>query len=83
MHRQRYSLEGEMNGDTARLTVRQAYEVMLLFLEGEADLTESEDLAELLSQYRFGRDGEPRDQQAWEAWEKAAAGVLGSANPDS
>jgi hypothetical protein len=71
-----------MNGDTARLTVRQAYEVMLLFLEGEADLTESEDLAELLSQYRFGRDGEPRDQQAWEAWEKAAAGVLGSANPD-
>jgi hypothetical protein len=67
-----------MNDDTARLSVRQAYQAMLLFLEGEADLTESEDLAELLSQYKFGRDGEPKDQQVWEAWGKAVAEVLGA-----
>jgi hypothetical protein len=56
---------------------------MLLFLTGEADLTESEDLEELLSQYRFGRDGDPRDPQAWASWEKAVAQVLASANPGS
>jgi hypothetical protein len=66
-----------MTDDTTRLSVRQAYEAMLVFLKGEADLTESEELDELLSQYRLMPDGGTHDPAAWEAWQKAVEQVLG------
>lgn len=66
-----------MMDETARLSARQAYEAMLLFLKREADLTESEELDELLVQYRLMPDGGTHDPQAWEAWQKAVEQVLG------
>jgi hypothetical protein len=68
-------MEGAMDAGPATLTIRQAYEAMLVLLEREADLTDSEDIAELVSQYAFKRNGEPRDPDAWDSWLKAVAEV--------
>jgi hypothetical protein len=62
------------------MTVEQAYRAMLVFLEREADLTESSDLADLVSEYRVGDDGLPRDSTLWEEWLEAVGKVV---RPDS
>jgi hypothetical protein len=67
-----------MDAGPPTLTVRQAYEAMLVFLTRECDLTESEDLAELLAQYALTCDGGTRDPDAWESWLRATAQVTGS-----
>jgi hypothetical protein len=66
-----------MDAGPARLTVKQAYETMLVFLKRECELTESEDLAELLAQYALTDDGTTRDPDAWNAWLQAVAKVAG------
>ena len=53
------------------MTVEQAYRAMLAFLEREVDLTESSDLADLVSEYKLGDDGLPRDPTLWEEWLEA------------
>jgi hypothetical protein len=55
------------------MTVEQAYRAMLAFLEREVDLTESLDLADLLSEYKLDADGRTRDPALWEAWLAAVA----------
>jgi hypothetical protein len=69
-----------MDAGASKLTVRQAYEAMLVFLTREADLMDSEDLDELLAQYAFKADGKTRDPDAWDGWLKAVAQVTGSGN---
>jgi hypothetical protein len=50
------------------MTAGQAYRAMLAFLEREAELTESSDLADLVSEYKLDADGQTRDPALWEAW---------------
>lgn len=50
------------------MTVEQAYRAMLAFLEREVELTESSDLADLVSEYKLGDDGQTRDPALWEEW---------------
>jgi hypothetical protein len=66
-----------MDAGPATLTVRQAYETMLVFLKRECELMESEDLAELLAQYALADDGTTSDPDAWNAWLQAVARVTG------
>lgn len=60
------------------MTVEQAYRVMLVFLEREVELTESSDLADLVSEYRLGDDGHPRDPTLWDEWLEAVGKVKAS-----
>jgi len=60
-----------MNAHTDTLTVEQAYQVMLAFLEREVDLTECSDLADLLAGYRLDEDGRTSDPALWEEWLEA------------
>jgi hypothetical protein len=57
------------------MTVEQAYRAMLAFLEREVELTESSDLADLVSEYKLGADGQSRDPAIWEEWLAAVASV--------
>lgn len=57
------------------LSVEQAYQAMLLFLEREAILTESSDLADLLSSYRMDDQGRTSDPAVWDEWIEAVADV--------
>jgi hypothetical protein len=63
------------------LTVEQAYRAMLAFLRREVELTESSDLADLLSEYKLGDDGRARDPTLWEEWLEAVGKVLGQEKP--
>jgi hypothetical protein len=65
-----------MNAADKTITVEQAYRVMLAFLERELDLTESSDLADLVSEYKLGADGKTRDPAIWEEWLEAVGKVL-------
>lgn len=58
------------------ITVEQAYRVMLAFLQREVELTESSDLADLVSEYKLGADGQTRDPAIWEAWLEAVGKVV-------
>lgn len=66
-------------GDT--LTTAQAYRAMLLFLEREAAVTESSDLADLLSEYRLDDAGQPADPAVWDEWLDAVAHVARDGEP--
>ena len=59
------------------LTVEQAYRAMLVFLEREVELTESSDLADLVSEYKLGADGHSRDPAIWEEWLEAVSKAKG------
>jgi hypothetical protein len=63
--------EDSMSAKDNTLTVEQAYRAMLAFLEREVELTESMDLADLVSEYKLGDDGLPRDPTLWEEWLEA------------
>jgi hypothetical protein len=54
---------------------------MLAFLEREVDLTESSDLADLVSEYKLGADGHSRDPAIWEEWLAAVGKVKGLDKP--
>jgi hypothetical protein len=64
-----------MNAADNTMTVEQAYRAMLAFLQREVELTESSDLADLVSEYRLGADGHPRDPTLWEEWLEAVGKV--------
>ena len=68
-----------MNAADKTMTVAQAYRAMLVFLEREVELTESSDLADLVSEYKLGDDGQARDPAIWEEWVEAVGKVV---NPD-
>jgi hypothetical protein len=63
------------------MTVEQAYRAMLAFLEREVELTESSDLADLVSEYKLGADGQTRDPALWEEWLGAVGKVLHPQKP--
>jgi hypothetical protein len=63
------------------MTVEQAYRAMLAFLEREVELTESSDLADLVSEYKLGADGQTRDPALWEEWLEAVGKVLRPQKP--
>jgi hypothetical protein len=63
------------------MTVEQAYRAMLAFLEREVELTESSDLADLVSEYKLGADGKTRDPALWEEWMEAVHKVLPPQKP--
>ena len=65
-----------MNTADNTMTVEQAYQAMLAFLQREVELTESSDLADLVSEYRLGADGQPRDPTLWEEWLEAVQRVM-------
>jgi hypothetical protein len=67
-----------MNAADNTITVEQAYRIMLAFLEREVDLTESSDLADLVSEYKLGADGKTRDPAIWEEWMEAVGKVVKS-----
>jgi hypothetical protein len=62
------SMENDKDGVDTPLTVEQAYRAMLLFLERECVLTESSDLADLLSGYRIDSHGHTGDPAVWDEW---------------
>jgi hypothetical protein len=62
-----------MNAADNTMTVEQAYRAMLAFLQREVELTESSDLADLVSEYKLGADGQTRDPALWEEWLEAVA----------
>lgn len=57
-----------MNAADNTMTVEQAYRAMLAFLQCEVELTESSDLADLVSEYRLDADGKTRDPALWDEW---------------
>ena len=57
-----------MSAANMTMTVEQAYRAMLAFLEREVELTESSDLADLVSEYKLDADGQTRDPALWEEW---------------
>lgn len=50
------------------LTIKEAYQVMLLYLENLYELTDSDDLAGFLGSMQFLEDGSTADSAAWEDW---------------
>jgi hypothetical protein len=62
--------------DTNTMTAEQAYRAMLAFLQREVELTESSDLADLVSEYKLGPDGQTRDPAIWDAWMVAVGKVI-------
>jgi hypothetical protein len=70
-----------MSAANNTMTVEQAYRVMLAFLEREVELTESSDLADLVSEYKLGADGQTRDPALWEEWLEAVGKVVRSDKP--
>ena len=66
-----------MDAADNRMTAEQAYQAMLAFLQREVELTESSDLADLVSEYRLGTDGQPVDPAVWHGWLEAVGKVVG------
>jgi hypothetical protein len=58
------------------MTAEQAYRAMLAFLEREVELTESSDLADLVSEYKLDADGRTRDPALWAEWMEAVGKVV-------
>jgi len=63
------------------LTIRQAYEAMLLFLEGLYERTKSDDLGALLGDLQILDDGGTADPAAWQDWLNSVQTVLSANNP--
>lgn len=62
--------------DKKVLAERQAYEVMLRFLERQYNRTASDDLALLLGSASLLEDGSPADPALAEEWHECVAEVL-------
>jgi hypothetical protein len=74
-------MEDIMDGAHTTLTVEQAYRAMLAFLERECVLTESSDLADLVSGYRMDQDGHTGDPAVWNEWLTAVEQALHAHKP--
>jgi len=51
-----------------KLTGKQAFQAMVLFLEGFYERTESDDIGALLGDLQILEDGNTADPAAWEDW---------------
>ncbi|WP_368931839.1 hypothetical protein [Achromobacter xylosoxidans] len=60
------------------LTVEEAYRAMFYFLEGEYELTKSDELGGILGSlsWHIWTDGRPADPAAWQDWETAVRKAL-------
>lgn len=70
-----------MDQQNDSITAAQAYQAMLAFLQRDVELTESSDLADLVSEYRLGADGRPADPALWNAWLEAVGKVVQGRKP--
>lgn len=77
----RSGLEAATDQQNDGITAAQAYQAMLAFLQREVELTESSDLADLVSEYRLGADGRPADPALWNAWLEAVGKVVQGRKP--
>jgi hypothetical protein len=59
-----------------KLTETEAFEAMVLFLEGFYERTQSDDVGALLSQMMILEDGTTADPAAWDDWMKSVHRVL-------
>jgi hypothetical protein len=59
-----------------KLTETEAFEAMVLFLEGFYERTQSDDVGALLSQMIILEDGTTADPAAWDDWMKSVHRVL-------
>lgn len=59
-----------------RLTTQQAFEAMVLFLEGFYERTQSDDVGGLLGDLILLEDGETADPAAWDDWMKCVRRVV-------
>ncbi len=59
-----------------KLTERQAFEVMALFLEGFYERTQSDDVGGLLSDLLILEDDTTADPAAWQDWMECVQKVL-------
>ena len=59
-----------------KLTELQAFNAMRLFLEKQYEMTDSDDIASLLSGMQFLPDDTTVDPAIWLDWEKAISKVL-------
>ncbi|PPE74597.1 hypothetical protein C3942_07490 [Solimonas fluminis] len=62
--------------DQIKLSKKEAYKAMFLFLEREYQLTKSDDIGSLLGAMQFLGDGVPADPAAWEDWEECVGQAL-------
>jgi hypothetical protein len=51
-----------------KLTERQAFEAMVMFLEQFYERTDSDDIGGLLSDLMMATDGQTADPAAWQDW---------------
>lgn len=59
-----------------RLTDKQAFQAMVLFLEGFYERTKSDDVGGLLGDLIILKDGNTADPAAWDDWMKCVDKVL-------
>lgn len=59
-----------------KITVRQAFEAMLLFLEDIYKRTGSDDLGALLGDFQMLEDGTTADPAAWQDWLSSVRRVM-------
>lgn len=59
-----------------RLTNQQAFQAMVLFLEGFYERTKSDDVGAILSDLILLEDGNTADPAAWDDWMKCVYKVL-------
>lgn len=59
-----------------KLTSKQAFQAMVLFLEGFYEHTKSDDIGALLGDLQILEDGNTVDPAAWEDWLKSIERVL-------
>jgi hypothetical protein len=62
---------------TERLTLKQAYLAMYLFLETEYERVPSDEIGGLLGSLQLTVDGMPMDPGAWQDWLDAVAKLSG------
>lgn len=60
-----------MNNNEVKLSYKESYEVMLHFLNNWLDLTDDNDLTNILSGGVYWKDGEPGDSAFYEYWLEA------------
>lgn len=65
-----------------KLSDRQAFEAMVLFLEGFYERTQSDEVGGLLSDLMASADGETADPAAWSDWIECVQKVLASTTID-
>ncbi len=58
------------------LTVKQAFQAMVLFLEGFYERTQSDDVGALLGDLLILEDGSTADPAAWDDWLNSVGKVL-------